>query len=468
MELDESIKELLNKGHTSMQARTQLLQQGFLEEEVDRALNTTASKQRTSTEKKTNRLLATKETLDRVGYGFASPQFINILFFMSGGSFFLIGLFNGLKTILSLLLSSFLQEYSKFHTISKERISNAGLVFGFSFFLMAFAALAKIPWLFEIGFLLGTIGIVVYGDLYNSLVKKLLKHERKNTFLRKAAFYGVAISAISLLLSGFLIDKLVGQELKLFGLELQLHGFLLSFMITAFAFIIGSYVMSKLSDKREKKSHSFKHFFNKHIRAVWTQGKVFLKNPYVFLLLLPATLTGLLQILGASYYGIYIFQIFENSLLGGFTNVAILYVVALLASLFGPFFTKLVQKSTGLAPHLVFGTILTAILPFVLVYNHHFYAVMAALITSVIGAAIVGTAQGLLIQKLMDAPMRKAFFVTQAFLVAIPYLILIPVGAWIAEVFGLKIIFLVIAFGLVLVVMPLYFLLVALTNKMRL
>ena len=107
-ELDESIKELLSKGQTPIQARTQLLQQGFLEDEVDRALNTTTRKQRSSSEKKTNRLLTVKETLDRIGYGFATPQFINILFFMSGAGFFLIGLFNGLKTILSLLLSSIL------------------------------------------------------------------------------------------------------------------------------------------------------------------------------------------------------------------------------------------------------------------------------------------------------------------------------------------------------------------------
>ena len=44
-ELNESIKELLDEGRTPMQVRMDLVHRGFLEDDVDRALNvTTASK----------------------------------------------------------------------------------------------------------------------------------------------------------------------------------------------------------------------------------------------------------------------------------------------------------------------------------------------------------------------------------------------------------------------------------------
>lgn len=468
-DLDRAIQDMLDEGKTPIQARTALVQKGFLEEEIDRALNETNRSKKNTEERKTNRLLATREAFDRLGYGFATPQFVNILFWQSGAGLFLIALFNGIKTILALLFSSILQEYCKYHTVPKKKIANAGLVYGFSFFLMAFATLAQLPWLFIIGFLLGAVGIVTYGDLYLHLVHSLIKHEKRSHFLKKAAFYGVLISAVSLLVSGVLIDAVPGKTINIANLfTLQIHGFLISFMITAFAFILGSYVLSMLPDKRERKERSLALFLKQHCTAVWIQGKVFLKNPYVFLLLLPAVLAGLLHILGASFYGIFIYRTFKDSLFGGFTNVAILYAVALIASLFGPYFTKLVQRSTGLTPHLVFGTLMTAILPFVLVKNPHYLAIMAALICSVIGGAITGTAQGLITQKIMDLTTRKSFFVTQAFLVAIPYIILVPLGAWFVSAFGLDALFMLIGYGLALVVAPLYFILVAVTSRMQL
>lgn len=466
-DLERSVDELLKQGQTPIQTRSALVQKGFLEDEVDKILNKKAKSSVSSTQKKTNRLLSTKESFDRLGYGFASPQFVNILFWLSGANFFLIGIMNGLKTVLSLVFSSVLQEYVKYHTVPKNKIANAGLLFGFSFFIMAFAALAKLPYLFAIGFLMGSLGIVTYGDLYSALARAMMKHERRNHFLQKAAFYGVIISGLSMLVSGVLIDNLT-TTITLFGMTLKLHGFLISFMITAFAFIIGSYVMSMLPDPREKKFSELRRFLRHHITIIGQHMRVFSKNPHVLLLLLPAVLTGLLQILGTSYYGIFIFQEFNTRWFGGFTNVAILYTVALFASMFGPTFTKLVQNNIGLAPNLVFGTLLSAILPFTLVFNPHFYAIMAALVCSVIGAAIIGTAQGLIVQKIMDFESRKAFFVTQSFFVAIPYLILLPLGAWFAQSYGLEQLFLVIAYGLVVVVAPLYFLLVVITNKIRL
>lgn len=467
-DLEEAMRELLQQDRTPIQIRLTLLEKGFLEDEVDEALNLHSQQQHSTKDKKTNRLLATKEAFDRLGYGFATPQFINILFWLSGASIFLVGLLNGVKAILQLIISSVMQEYSKKHTVPKERIASGGLVFGFSFFLMAIATLARAPWLFATGFLLGSFGVVTYGDLYNKLIKELISHEKRTHFLRNSAIYGVMITGASMLLSATIIDKIPGVMLTIGNFPLKVHGFLLSFMITAFAFIIGSFVLSKIPDPRQQKKYPFARFFSEHCKTIWSQAKVFMKNKYVLFMLLPAIIAGFLQILGAAYYGIFIYEHFNKIYFGGFMNVAILYIVALIAGMLGPFLTKWVQKSTGLAPHLVFGTLLTAILPFILAKNPHFYAVMAALVCSVIGMSISGTAQGLIAQKIMDFSSRKAFFVTQALLVAIPYMIMLPLGAWFAHTYGLTTLFTAIGIGLAAVVAPLYFVLVLITNKMRL
>ncbi|MBR9703388.1 MFS transporter [Candidatus Woesearchaeota archaeon] len=467
-DLEQAMRGLVEQNKTPIQMRLELLQKGFLEEEVDTALNDRSQKQHSSADKKTNRQLATKEAFDRLGYGFATPQFINILFWMSGASVFLVGLLNGIKAILQLVISSVLQEYSKLHTVPKERIASGGLVFGFSFFIMAIATLAMIPWLFAAGFLLGSLGVVTYGDLYNKLIKELISHEKRTHFLRNSAMYGVIITGISMLLSATIIDNIPGIMLTIGNFPLKVHGFLLSFMITSFAFILGSFVLSKIPDPREQKVYPFAKFFGEHCKTIWNQTKVFMRNKYVLFMLLPAIVSGFLQILGAAYYGIFIYEHFNKIYFGGFMNVAILYIVALIFSLFGPLFTKLVEKNTGLAPHLVFGTLLTAILPLVLAKNPHFYAVMAALVCSVVGASIAGTAQGLIAQKIMDFSTRKVFFVTQALLVAIPYMIMFPLGAWFASTYGFTILFMAIGIGLAAVVAPLYFVLVLITNKMRL
>ena len=117
---------------------------------------------------------------------------------------------------------------------------------------------------------------------------------------------------------------------------------------------------------------------------------------------------------------------------------------------------------------LVFGTLLMAILPLTLVFNLHLLAVGLALILSVIGSAIVGLAQGLLARKIMDEETRRQYFMAVGLLMALPYLILVPVGAWLTQFAGMQALFLAIGLGLGIVVMPLYFILVTMASKERL
>jgi len=469
-ELEDKVRQALEKGRSVDDIRTELLSQGFLEEEVIETIQDIKGPEQSREDKSNNHLLAAKEIFDRIGYGFSSVQFINILFYLTGAGFFLIGIINGLKTILSLLISSFLQEYAKVKNISKKLMSKAGILFGISFLFIALAVVIKSLPLFSIALLIGSVGVVTYGDLYNRLVEQTLKKEKKSKFLMRISHYGVLITCISLLLSGYLFDKFPifnAQKVALFGKSLPLFGYLIAFEITAIAFILSGYVLQYIKDKKIEKQ-KIQGFLREYWLRIRLEAKEFLRNKYLVILLIASSITGLVQILGNSYYGIYIYRQFNFMALGGFLNVAIIFAFAIIVSFLGPAFSKYLNKKVGLAPTLVFGTVLLAIMPLVAVYNPHFMNISVANALSVLGAAILGMSQGLLIRKLLSEEQRKLYFAALSIAVIIPFIILIPVGAWIAQAYGLLVLFQILALILLIIVAPIYFILVLMANKLRL
>jgi MFS family permease len=471
--LREEVKRRLAANESPARIRAALIEQGYAEQDINESLNEQAVshvQERDAADKRNSRIFTLRELLDRVGYGAAAPQFINILFYQTGATLFLLGLFNGLRTVLSLLFTSVLQEYAKVHRVSKNFIGAAGVLFGFSFLFMAFAVRSQAVWLFAVGILLAGIGVVTYGDLYNKFVMETLRREKMGGLLRRMGTYGVFITMASMLLGGWLIDRFPATtpEVMLLGIRVTPIGYLLSFEITAFAFIISGYMLSFVVERREERSQPLGRFIVAHYASLTQHIRGFVKDRYITLLLLATVATGLLEVLGHSYYGLFIYQQFKDQAFGGFLNVAVIAAIAIFASFSGPFFTRLLQRAIGFAPMLVFGTLLMAILPLTLVYNANIGAVGAAFACAVIGGAIVGYSQGLLARKLMDEATRRTYFMAVGLLVSVPYLLLVPFGAWLAQAAGMTALFLVIGVGLAVVVMPLYFILVALANKQRL
>ena len=87
-----------------------LIEQGFLEEDINEVLHDVAGDMQIDKKqfhKKISRKFLTKELFDRAGYGFGSQQYVNILFYQCGASIPIIGLTNGFRAIMSALLSSF-------------------------------------------------------------------------------------------------------------------------------------------------------------------------------------------------------------------------------------------------------------------------------------------------------------------------------------------------------------------------
>nr|MCK4929746.1 hypothetical protein [Nanoarchaeota archaeon] len=444
--------------------------QGFLEEEVIEAIQKVRGAERSKDEKENIKLLTFKEVLDRVGYGFASVQFINILFYLTGAGFFLIGVINGLKAILSLIISSFLQEYSKIKAVSKKFMSKAGILFGISFLFIAMAIVIKSVPLFAVALLAGSIGVVTYGDLYNKLVEQTLKKEKMSKFLLRISHYGVLITGISLLIAGYLFDKfpmINATKVVLFGKSLPIYGYLIAFEITAIAFILSGYVLHYIKEKKLE-TQKIKGFVSDYYYKIREQTKGFVKNKYLLTLLLASSITGLVLILGNSYYGIFIYNKFRFMAFGGFMNIAVIFTFAIIVSFLGPAFSKYLNKKVGLAPTLVFGTLLLAMMPLVAAYNPHFMSISIANALSVLGAAILGMSQGLLVRKLLTEAQRKLYFAALSIAVVIPFIILIPIGSWVAQAYGLVVLFKILALILLVLAAPIYFILVIFASKLRL
>lgn len=472
MGLHEEIKRELEKSHSINEVKNSLIKRGYLEEDINKILGENL-KFKSVERDKNDKILTIKELFDRIGYGFASQQFINILFMLSGASFLLIGLTNAVKTALASLMSGAIIELKKIKYIGKNLISTSGMVYGFSFFGIIIALVMKNPLIFAGSLIVGSLGIIAHGDLFLEYSKLLLKHEKRSDFLKLISYFGMLITAASLLIAGFVMEfiPLNGMviDLGFVGLPnmaFKVFGYLLIFEITAIMFILSGYLLSLIKDAEAlfTADMNFLRFLKNYFSDTISSYKIFSKNNKVYLLTIATISTTVLQVVGNSYYGIFIYERFKTQFLGGFLNVAVVFVVALIASLIGSMLTKRFAKSLGEAPMLVFGTLLISLMPFTMYFNPKLYAIALAAALSVVGGVIVGIAQGLLAERLMNESELKVFFSSMGFVSIIPILCIGALGAIVAQVLGLGQLFFYLGLALACVVMPMYFIIVLIVD----
>lgn len=409
-----------------------------------------------------------KEVLDRISYGFGSQQFINILFFQTGASYLTIGVINGLRVILNLIITFIVDEYSKIKTVSRKFIGATGIIFGFSFIFMAMARFLHSVPLFAIALLIGGIGAVSYGELYQKLFREIMKKERSR-LLRNIGHYGLIITGASIVLGGYIMDKFpaFGTPVNIFGYEFRIFGYLVAFEIAAISSILAGYFLSFVKEKHVSPiaKRSIKSQINMRINQITKNLPVLIKNKVILTLFVATLITGLVQTLANSYYGIYLYETFRYGYFKGFTNIAVIFLIAIMTSFFSPFIVRKNARDYGKLPMMVFGTLLMAIMPLTYYYNPNLVSIAVGTLIGFIGAAIIGVAHGMLTTDLMSEDERKIYFSSYSLLIVIPYLIMIPIGSYFAQVFGLKSLFLALGLILIFIVVPLYLAIIIIYNK---
>jgi len=70
------------------------------------------------------------------------------------------------------------------------------------------------------------------------------------------------------------------------------------------------------------------------------------------------------------------------------------------------------------------------------------FAIAEATLLGVIGSVIAGVAQNLLLIDLAGERERRVFFSTLSILVVVPQLVIVPLGAYLADIYSLSLVFL--------------------------
>lgn len=473
-EIAGELEKGLAEGKSLDEIKSSLISQGFLSSDVEDKINEVVMSKKDQKKEETSKTIkrfTTKEVFDRIGYGFGSQQFINILFAQAGASYLLIGIINGIKVILSVAFSSFLEQIHKTREISKRFIGISGVLFGFSFIFMAIARFFYSVPFFTAALLLGSIGIVSYGDLYEKLTAGF-KMERRGKFLARISIYGLFIIGVCMLLSGYIMDKFPATgtviTFVLLGktFSLKLYGYLIAFEIAAVSFILSGYVLSFIKENKVP-IEGKKEIINGHFQALKEHLGIFLQNKILLILLIATTTSGLVQTIGNSFYGIFIYRYLNNQGFGGFLNVAIIFLIALLTSFFGLYITRRSAMEYGKFPMLTFGTVLMAIMPLTYYYNPNLVSIAMGTIIGIIGASVTGVAHGLVTLDIVPEKIRQTYFGTFSLIITVPFLITTPVMGYVAQTYGLNNLFLILGAMLIVIVLPLYFLVVVMHRKSK-
>jgi hypothetical protein len=428
---------------------------------------------RLSQEKKMNKLFSTKEIFDRVGYGLVSNQFLLVFFFIIGAPIFLVGMINGLREMLTILFSSFFKDYSEKTSLGNKFMSYSGLIFGFSFLLIAFSIRLKLIWLFSIAFIFASLGVVIYGELYVSLFNQKLKYEKRNSFLKNIAHNGVIITALSFLLSGAILQYVglndISFNFNLFGFVINcpFNGYILIYELGAICFILSSFIISKLPPLNYVGKYSIKSIIKLYFHQIYVQTIIFFNNKKLRLILISVMLIGILQTIGNTYYGYFIYTKFNEYGFGGFMNLSIIFTISIFVSFFSFIFVNFLKKHVGLTPMIVFGSLLLGLLPLTLIYNLHFMAVLIASSFTLIGSSIIGFSHGLIANNLLNRHEKTVYFKSLGIMMIWPYFIFIPIFSFFTHIYGFLFLFKTLLFILLFILLPINIKLVLMSEKQK-
>ncbi|MDK2907977.1 MAG: hypothetical protein PWQ87_435 [Candidatus Woesearchaeota archaeon] len=418
------------------------------------------------------RKLGTVEFLDRFGFGMSSTQYINIFAFLFGANLFFIGVIHSFASALELLLTFLLDNCQRMKIFFKTEISK---IFGLaSLFLIAYFMFKMNYAGILIGMLLYSIFFAFYNYSYPLKSLKILKEEKRGFFLRNVALFGVFISSAGMFTTSFILDFFTlnpSKEIVFLGYKLSPPSLL---FFLAFVLLLLSWIISLKYRKVNYVEESPETFENKgleNIKAKFKEAFAFSKeikkDKNLFIFFIGSSLSFVVSLMIYAYLGIFVYTTLSDVGLGAFRNVALVFIIAMISSIIGPFVVRKNAEDIGKLPLLIFGTLLTALLPFSLYLSHGITSITLATLLGVLGMSISETALGLIFMDTIPLEIRKAYFNSVKMLVWLPSLILSLGGAYVASVLGLRVLFLGLAIVQLCIVFPLYFIMLIKTSRKK-
>lgn len=446
--IKDHIKKRLDEKKKPDIIKYELLSKGFLEYDVDKAIKKHTGQ---STREHVVERFVFKELFYKLSSGFGSDQFIYIFLFLLTGSYFILGLGVGITVVLSLLLSLFLNDYFKVRKVTKTMISLIGLVICICFIAIAFAIFYEIWLIIIIAIIVLGLGNVFLGEVYSNAFSKEVENKTESFWLTRIGGYSLFFVVIGLIIGAYFLEK-------------YSTGYYYVFIIAAVCLLVSAIVLQTLIKKRMQiETTHVSILFKQRLKDIRKWSKLIFKNKVIKFLAIGTIITGLVQTIGNTYYGVFVYRYFTYIGWGGFLNVAVIFSVPIITSLFSAVIAKMLSKQYGNIPSLVFGTMLIAILPLTMWLRPNLISISMAMVCAVVGGAIVGLATGLLLSNYVDHEMRNWYFQSYTLLICIAYIIFIPIAALFAQygslgaIGSLQALFGIMGGLLIIVVVPMYF-----------
>jgi len=462
--LNSEVKDLL-QNMSPHNVKLELSRRGYNDQEIAYAVHAVSKNSKYIRNTNANIVLF-KDFFDKIGYGFASPMLIYILLFSLGAPIIFIGVVAGLRSLITLAVSSLNKEYDKKYNIGRKRVATFGTLFGLSFLMIAAGKALNSSILFSIGFLLSTVFVVIHGDLYSSYVINKLSRTRSHITSKIVSYFGLIITAIAFIIAAYLLDfNLLNVNLGF--VNFTVSGYLLVLEIVAFAFIFSSYAFSfvkpeiniqnKTKISAEKNKSGFLSEYMKDIKINFS--KLF-KNKKIKTIFYGTLFSGSMQTLIATFSGIYIFNRFSNSEINPFFYIAIIFGIGIIVASGAPGIARGMANAFGKTPMLIFSILLISIFPLSIYLGVSYYGLIISHAVAVLGASSLSVVQSFIIRNTLEEEERKTYFSAITPLMSIISPIIIILLSIIAYTYGLKNLFIIIIIVNIVLVIPIYFSLV--------
>lgn len=458
MDSDVVMQLLINKGYA-----------GGAAEEIVRLALYELEQENEKEVKQKRRTLGTVEFLDRFGFGMSSTQYINIFAFLFGANLFFIGVIHSFASALELLLTFLLDNCQRMKHFFKTEVSK---LFGLASLLMIAYFMFKMNYLgILIGMLLYSIFFAFYNYSYPLKSLKILKEEKRGIFLRNVALFGVFISSAGMFTTAFILDFFTmnpSKEIVFLGHNLCPPSllFFLAFVLLFLSWII-SLRYRKINYIEESPEPSELYGLKTKFKEAFAFFKEIKKDKNLFIFFIGSSLSFVVSLMIYAYLGIFVYTTLSDVGLGAFRNVALVFIIAMISSIIGPFVVRKNAEEIGKLPLLIFGSLLTALLPFSLYLSHGITSITLATLLGVLGMSISETALGLIFMDTIPLEIRKTYFNSVKMLVWLPSLILSIGGAYVASALGLRVLFLGLAIIQLCIVFPLYFTMLIKTSRKK-
>lgn len=316
-----------------------------------------------------NRVLAAKETLERVAFGIGNLQLLNVLLITVIPNYLIAGILLGLRSIVSGIVEAGYGSFSKAFAQESQRSFWFGSGLGYAFILSAvFITLSSIGdgfghYLFIALFAVSFLSIGIFGALYLQSGLRLkggsINKDRMSHYVKWITYYGIVFVAVVFLAAGFILDLFAEPIVILMGdRPLLIYGYAVLLFITGIVILITAYLATNL--RRVRTIPEGVGTMAAHVRAVRSSLRGTLaQGAFARSMLIAGVLFYSTQLALNYYLGIHLYDHFD-----AFTPVAVLFAATLLTMFVVPlFFDKKSLRLNGRSSLFMFGAGLTIFIP---------------------------------------------------------------------------------------------------------